>query len=69
MANCEHLLASHADEPVVKPPQIVEFIEPQWRFTFLQHGVIKDDLSRWLNYKEHRPLRHQHRAGVRLDRR
>ncbi len=51
MANCEHLLASHADEPVVKPPQILEFIEPQWRFTFLQHGVIKDDLSRWLNYK------------------
>jgi glycosyltransferase involved in cell wall biosynthesis len=51
MANCEHLLASHADEPVVKPPQILDFIEPQWRFTFLQHGVIKDDLSRWLNYK------------------
>ena len=51
MANCEHLLASHADEPVVKPSQILEFIEPQWRFTFLQHGVIKDDLSRWLNYK------------------
>ena len=30
----------------------MEFTEPQWRFTFLQHGVIKDDLSRWLNYKK-----------------
>ena len=51
MANCVHLLASHADAPVVNPPRIVDFIEPRWRFTFLQHGVIKDDLSRWLNYK------------------
>jgi CDP-glycerol glycerophosphotransferase (TagB/SpsB family) len=24
---------------------------PTWKFTFLQHGVIKDDLSRWLNGK------------------
>jgi glycosyltransferase involved in cell wall biosynthesis len=52
MANCEHLLSSHADAPVINPPRIQEFMEPQWRFTFLQHGVIKDDLSRWLNYKQ-----------------
>ncbi len=52
MANCEHLLSSHADAPVINPPEINAFIEPPWRFTFLQHGVIKDDLSRWLNYKK-----------------
>ena len=24
---------------------------PRYRFMFLQHGVIKDDISRWLNSK------------------
>jgi hypothetical protein len=52
MANCTHLLSSHADAPVMQPPEIVAFMEPNWHFTFLQHGVIKDDLSRWLNYKK-----------------
>jgi glycosyltransferase involved in cell wall biosynthesis len=52
MANCTHLLSSHADAPVMAPPEIVSFVEPTWHFTFLQHGVIKDDLSRWLNYKK-----------------
>ena len=52
MANCTHVLSSHADEPVMRPPEILAFTEPAWHFTFLQHGVIKDDLSRWLNYKQ-----------------
>ena len=51
MANCTHVLSSHADAPVMAPPEIQAFMEPKWHFTFLQHGVIKDDLSRWLNYK------------------
>jgi glycosyltransferase involved in cell wall biosynthesis len=51
MANCTHVLSSHADAPVMAPPEILAFMEPKWHFTFLQHGVIKDDLSRWLNYK------------------
>ncbi|MCW2759961.1 MAG: glycosyl transferase family 2 [Marmoricola sp.] len=51
MANCSHVLSSHADNPVMRPPGILAFHEPTWHFTFLQHGVIKDDLSRWLNYK------------------
>ena len=29
----------------MRPPAIVRFTQPSWRFTFLQHGVIKDDLS------------------------
>ncbi len=51
MANCSHVLSSHADAPVMSPPEITAFHEPDWHFSFLQHGVIKDDLSRWLNYK------------------
>ena len=51
MANCSHVLSSHADAPVMQPPEILSFHEPTWHFTFLQHGVIKDDLSRWLNHK------------------
>jgi glycosyltransferase involved in cell wall biosynthesis len=50
MLNCRHLVSSHADEAIVRPPAL-SFIKPTWRFTFLQHGVIKDDLSTWLNAK------------------
>jgi hypothetical protein len=50
--NAEHLLSSHADLPVIAPRELEELeIRPRWRYTFLQHGVIKDDLSTWLNVK------------------
>lgn len=52
MLNCTQLISSHADFAVSRPPAITELTEPAWRFTFLQHGVIKDDLSRWLNGKD-----------------
>jgi glycosyltransferase involved in cell wall biosynthesis len=52
MANADHLISSHADEPVTRPPAILEFTRPRWKFHFLQHGVIKDDLSSWLNGKD-----------------
>lgn len=51
MLNAQHLISSHADQPVIAPPAIVDLVKPQWRFTFLQHGVIKDDLSNWLSPK------------------
>jgi hypothetical protein len=51
MLNCVHVASSHADVPVHRPPAIVRMREPVWKFSFLQHGVIKDDLSRWLNPK------------------
>lgn len=51
MAHCAHLLASHADDEIVRPPDIAEFTAPSWRFTFLQHGVISEDLSGWLGGK------------------
>ncbi len=51
MLNCQHLVSSHLDVPIIRPAAIVRIREPRWRFTFLQHGVIKDDLSNWLNTK------------------
>ncbi len=52
MINAAHLISSHIDAPVQRPPAILKHTEPRWKFTFLQHGVIKDDLSRWLNPKQ-----------------
>jgi glycosyltransferase involved in cell wall biosynthesis len=52
MINARHLLSSHADVPVISPRALIDRgIEPGWRFHFLQHGVIKDDLANWLNPK------------------
>lgn len=50
MLNARHLISSHADGPLINPPALEGF-EKNWRFTFLQHGVIKDDISAWLNPK------------------
>lgn len=52
MLNADHLASSHVDNYVVNPLNPRVYGEPRWRFTFLQHGVIKDDLSRWLNSKK-----------------
>jgi glycosyltransferase involved in cell wall biosynthesis len=54
MLSCTNLISSHVDRPVHKPHQVMRLLKggrPTWRFSFLQHGVIKDDLSRWLNPK------------------
>ncbi|MGB8020440.1 MAG: glycosyltransferase [Candidatus Nanopelagicales bacterium] len=46
-----HLISSHIDHYVVRPADLLRFGTPKWRYTFLQHGVTKDDLSAWLNNK------------------
>jgi glycosyltransferase involved in cell wall biosynthesis len=46
-----HFASSHADYYVVEPQNRHRFGPNRWRFTFLQHGVIIHDLSRWLNSK------------------
>lgn len=54
MLSCKNLISSHVDAPVHRPPAVLDLLpgrQPTWRFSFLQHGVIKDDLSRWLNPK------------------
>ncbi len=50
MLNCRHLISSHVDAPIVRPIGLSPH-EMRWRFTFLQHGVTKDDLSAWFNPK------------------
>ncbi|WP_127479198.1 bifunctional glycosyltransferase/CDP-glycerol:glycerophosphate glycerophosphotransferase [Nocardioides pantholopis] len=50
MLNAAHLISSHADRAIVDAPGVPR-VPRTWRFTFLQHGVIKDDLSPWLNTK------------------
>lgn len=51
MANASMLISSHADVAVISPPQYPQTWPRNWRFAFLQHGVIKDDISAWLNPK------------------
>lgn len=50
MLSAVQFASSHIDEYVINPFN-GKYGAPTWRFTFLQHGVIKDDLSRWLNGK------------------
>ncbi len=40
------VVSSHADE------YLIRYITPRQQFVFLQHGTIKDDLSKWLNSKK-----------------
>ncbi len=53
MLNCAWLISSHIDLPIARPPRLMRVQpRPKWRFAFAQHGVTKDDLSRWLNARE-----------------
>ncbi|MFJ4297478.1 CDP-glycerol glycerophosphotransferase family protein [Curtobacterium sp. NPDC089689] len=49
-----HYASSHADQPVVQPLPTQRYGRQRYLFTFLQHGVINYDLSRWLNNKPFR---------------
>jgi glycosyltransferase involved in cell wall biosynthesis/CDP-glycerol glycerophosphotransferase (TagB/SpsB family) len=51
LLNCRHLISSHIDQYIVSPLPKARFGQPGWRYTFLQHGVTKDDLSVWINPK------------------
>lgn len=53
LLNAKHLLSSHAN------PAIVNFLPRKhfcdimdYKFTFLQHGITKDDQSEWLNSRK-----------------
>lgn len=50
LKNAHHLASSHADRFITDalPPK---HRPASYAFTFLQHGVIKGDISRWLNPK------------------
>jgi glycosyltransferase involved in cell wall biosynthesis/CDP-glycerol glycerophosphotransferase (TagB/SpsB family) len=51
MRSAAHLISSQANAYVTSPFDETRFGRGTWKFTFLQHGVTKDDLSRWLNPK------------------
>lgn len=51
MLHAKHLASSHIDNYVVHPLPQGDFGPERFAFTFLQHGVIHNDLSRWLNDK------------------
>lgn len=51
MMHACHLASSHVDAHIVNPLNRRVYGPPRWRYTFLQHGVILHDLSRWLNTK------------------
>lgn len=52
LVNAKHLISSQADPYVLAFPTVQHRRTRQRsRFTFLQHGVTKDDLSAWLNSK------------------
>lgn len=52
LLNAEWLISSHADQYVVSYlPRAAYGRHIRYKFAFLQHGIIKDDLSEWLNKK------------------
>lgn len=53
MLNAAHVISSHINVEQTDPIERKYYPRrPQWRFTFLQHGITKDDLSAWLNGKD-----------------
>lgn len=52
LINAKHLVSSHADHYVLNVLKNKYYKDlMSWKFTFLQHGVISNDLSEWLNSK------------------
>jgi glycosyltransferase involved in cell wall biosynthesis/CDP-glycerol glycerophosphotransferase (TagB/SpsB family) len=49
--HADHLASSHADAYVNQPLDQRRYGRPRFKYTFLQHGVTQDDISRWLNWK------------------
>lgn len=52
LLNADYLISSHADHFILWPFSRHGYSDlVHYQFIFLQHGVTKDDLSRWLNTK------------------
>lgn len=52
MSRAAHYISSQADHAIMHPIDTKIWGPENWRFTFLQHGIMNSDISRWLNYKE-----------------
>lgn len=52
LLNADHLVSSHADQFIFGELGQTYYGDLlRYKYTFLQHGITKDDLSRWLNQK------------------
>lgn len=49
--SARHMISSQIADNVIKPLPVEEYGEREWFFTFLQHGVTKDNIFTWLNTK------------------
>jgi len=53
LLNAKYLISSHADKYVVDYMKASYYRDMlDYKFIFLQHGIIRDDISTWLNNKE-----------------
>lgn len=52
LLNSVHIISSHAEYVFGGLDRRLYGDMMRWRYSFLQHGVIKDDLSHWLGQKE-----------------
>jgi len=53
MLNAKYIISSHADKYVVDYMKAAYYKDMlDYKFIFLQHGIIRDDISTWLNNKE-----------------
>jgi len=53
MLNCSWVVSSHGSRAVAAPPKVIHITgRPTWRYAFLQHGVTKDDISKWVNKRD-----------------
>ncbi|WP_461168971.1 bifunctional glycosyltransferase/CDP-glycerol:glycerophosphate glycerophosphotransferase [Arthrobacter sp. Z1-15] len=50
--NAAYKISSHADRDVQYPIDTTRYGKDEAKIVFLQHGVTKDDLSRWINPKQ-----------------
>ncbi|MEV6602301.1 glycosyltransferase [Actinoplanes sp. NPDC051346] len=53
--NCEHFFASHVDNVIITPWATFggQTGKPRYKLNFLQHGIIRSDLSGWLGTKNY----------------
>ncbi len=47
--NTTVLASSHITPAIINPPQLRRLRRTPWKIAFLQHGVVRDDVSRWFN--------------------
>ncbi len=53
MLHCSWVVSSHGSRAVAAPPKVTHITGgPTWRYAFLQHGVTKDDISKWMNRRD-----------------